>query len=216
MCKLIKKTNLTPQKLVNYLNKQLRERKNVKWQSLGRIIGDYEDYIHECEQLGYNVTDEQICKPKDMYAAHERTSKAVNIIERERMEKAEQERTTAYLNGIYKEYVDKYEYSDKRYSIIVPKSASEIVDEGKNQHHCVAGYADRHITGKLAILFMRDTASIENALYTIEMHGNELVQIRGQHNCDPTKEARKFVDKWLKWVKLPENKKHPERILKGA
>lgn len=216
MCKLIKKTNLTPQKLVNYLNKQLRERKNVKWQSLGRIIGDYEDYIHECEQLGYNVTDEQICKPKDMYAAHERTSKAVNIIERERMEKAEQERTTAYLNGIYKEYVDKYEYSDKRYSIIVPKSAPEIVDEGKNQHHCVAGYADRHITGKLAILFMRDTASIENALYTIEMHDNELVQIRGQHNCDPTKEARKFVDKWLKWVKLPENKKHPERILKGA
>lgn len=216
VCKLIKKTSLTPQKLLNYLNKQLRKKQEVKRQSIGNIIRDYENYIYECEQLGYDVTDEQICKPKDMYAAHERTSAAVNAIERERQEKAEQERTTAYLNGFYREYVDKYEYSDKRYSIIVPKSALDIVNEGKNQHHCVAGYADRHMNGKLAILFMRDTANIGTPLYTIEMNDNKLVQIRGQHNCDPTKEARKFVDKWLKWVRLPENKKHPERTLKGA
>lgn len=211
ICKLIRKTSLTPQKLMNYLYKQLRERKKAQWQNLEITIIDYADYIHECEQLGYNITDEQICKPKKLYAAHERTSAAVNAIERERREREEQERTTAYLNGIYKEYVNSYEYSDKSYSIVVPKSALEIVNEGKSQHHCVAGYADRHIDGKLAILFMRDTANIGTALYTIEMQGDELVQIRGYRNCDPTGEAKKIVDKWLKWVKLPENKKHPRK-----
>ncbi len=212
-CRLIKKTYLTPQKLVNYIDKQLRKRKRYDWYSRKNTLRDYRDYIEECQELGYDVTDEQICKPKDMYAAHERTSAAVAVIEKERAEKEDRERTTVYLNGIYKEDVDKYEYYGEEYSIIVPKSAFEIIEEGKNQHHCVAGYANRHMEGKLAILFMRDSANIETALYTIEMNGNSLVQIRGKNNCDPTQEAKKFIDKWLKWVRLPEN---TESNLKGA
>ena len=114
------------------------------------------------------------------------------------------------MNGKYQDYADMYEYEDKRYCIIVPKSAIEIIDEGQNLHHCVAGYAERHINGVLTILFMRDVKNKESALYTIEMRGKNLIQIRGMRNCDPTPQAQKFVDKWLKWIALPEKQKHPK------
>lgn len=208
--KLITATALTPQKLLNYIDKQIKLQKRYICFPFENIIRDYADYIDECKELGYNIKDDQICHPKDLYEAHRRTSSALNEIIREREEKAELERTTAYLNGVYTEYVDKYEYYGRRYCIIVPKSAAEIVEEGRCQHHCVAGYAARHIEGKLTILFMREVANKELALYTIEMRGNELKQIRGLKNCAPNEEAMKFVNKWLKWVKLPENKKHSE------
>lgn len=213
MLDMLKKTDLSPQKLINYLNKQIKLRiasKVMFYFTLHSTLHDYCDYIGECQKLGYNVMDDQICRPSDLFKAHERTSKAVNAIEQELREREAAEQTTKYQRGIYKDYVAKYEYTDIRYCIIVPKSAAEIVEEGKNQNHCVAGYADRHIKGKLAILFMRDIHSRDTALYTIEMHGDRLIQIRGKGNCDPTPKAQKFVDKWLKWVALPNDKKHPK------
>lgn len=210
---MLKKTALTPQKLVNYLVKQSRTRAESQLLLRGTlqcVILDYRDYIGECCKLGYDVTDDQICRPHDLLKVHKRTSEALNAIERERLEKEAAEKTANYQSSVYKGYVEQYEYEDSRYCIIVPKSVAEIVEEGKNQHHCVAGYADRHISGKLAILFMRDIRSRDTALYTIEMHGDRLIQIRGKGNCDPTPKAQKFVDKWLKWVALPNGKKHPK------
>lgn len=210
---MLKKTALTPQKLINYLVKQSKTRAETKLLlggTLQCVILDYRDYIGECCKLGYDVTDDQICRPHDLLKVHKRTSEALNAIERERLEKEAAEKTANYQSSVYKGYVEQYEYEDSRYCIIVPKSAAEIVEEGKNQHHCVAGYADRHISGRLAILFMRDIHSRDTALYTIEMHGDRLIQIRGKGNCDPTPKAQKFVDKWLKWVALPNDKKRPK------
>lgn len=201
------KTDLTPLKYINYLKKQSLKQGGFNWHVL---IRDYEDYIRECRTIGYDTTDDQISRPSIFQTAHERTGAAAAAVERERREKELAEQTRAYLDGRYKDYVDMYEYADERYCIIVPKSAVEIVDEGKNQHHCVAGYAGRHINGTLAILFMRDVKNKDSALHTIEMHGKKLIQIRGLRNCAPTSEARKFVDKWLEWVALPEKKKHPK------
>lgn len=207
---MLKKTALTPQKLINYLVKQSKTRAETKLLLNGTlqcVMQDYRDYIGECCKLGYDVTDDQICRPHDLLKVHKRTSEALNAIERERLEQEAAEKTANYQSSVYKGYVEQYEYEGSRYCIIVPKSAAEIVEEGKNQHHCVAGYADRHISGRLAILFMRDVHSRDTALYTIEMHGNRLIQIRGKGNCDPTPKAQKFVDKWLKWVALPNDKK---------
>ena len=207
------KTKLTPQKYINYLKKQSQKREEVNWRI---FIQDYRDYIKECRAIGYDTADDQISRPSDLQAAHERTSAAVSAIERERREKECAEQTRAYMDGIYHDYVDMYEYADGRYCIIVPKSAVEIADEGKRQHHCVGGYADRHIEGKLAILFMRDINKKESPLYTIEMHNKALIQIRGLRNCSPTPEARDFVDKWLKWIALPKKQKHPKNKAEKA
>lgn len=213
MLDMLKKTALSPQKLINYLNKQIRLRtasEVIFRGTLYSMLRDYGDYIGECQKLDYDVTDDQIRRPSDLFKAHRRTSDAVNAIELELREREAAKQTTKYQRGIYKDYVEQYEYAGSRYCIVVPKSALEIVEEGKNLHHCVAGYADRHINGKLTILFMRDVHSKDTALYTIEMHGDKLIQIRGIGDCDPTPRAQKFVNKWLKWVALPNSKKHPK------
>lgn len=206
-CSMLRKTALTPEKLINYRDKQ-RKRDST--------FQDYIDYIKECETLGYDLTLDEIRRPSDLRAAHERTSSAVRAVIAEKQAALKAQQQSDYIKNIYGKYVDRYEYSDARYCIIVPRSAADIVEEGKNQHHCVAGYADRHIAGKLAILFMRDKSNPEKALYTIEMHGDRLIQIRGCHNSNPTADAMKFVNKWIKWVSLPESKKHPKQKQKKS
>lgn len=201
-CSMLGKTKLTPEKLINYAVKQRKHELYFK---------DYLDYIKECETLGYDLTLDEIRRPADLRAAHERTSSAVRAVIAEKQAALKAQQQSDYIKNVYSKYVDKFEYSDARYCIIVPRSAADIVEEGKNQHHCVAGYADRHIAGKLAILFMRDKSGPEKALYTIEMHGDRLIQIRGCENSAPTADAMKFVNKWLKWVKLPESQKHPKQ-----
>lgn len=207
------KTNLTPQKYINYLKKQANKRERFNWQVL---IQSYDDYIKECRLIGYNTADDQISRPPDLQAAHERTSTAARAIEQERLEKEAAEQTRTYMDVRYQKLVKMYEYADEHYCIIVPKSAIEIVYEGKDLHHCVAGYAERHVNGVLAILFMRDVKNKESALYTIEMRGKKLIQIRGRENCDPTLQARSFVDRWLKWVALPKKQKHPKNKAEKA
>ncbi len=202
---LILKTGLTPEKYINYIERQAKHYK----ESPCVIEYAYKDYINECEALHYDLHDTQICKPAKLYEAHERTSAALNAIRAELALKAEIEKEKEYRE-YYKKLCEKYGYTSGRYVIIVPKGAGDIVNEGKQLSHCVGGYAERHMAGKLAILFMRNTSDPDTPLYTIEMHGNELIQIRGKHNCAPSKEAREFVAKWLEWVKLPKSKKYPK------
>lgn len=184
--KILKQTNLTPIKLRNYLNTKVP------------AYRDYMDYLAECRELGYDVTDPQINRPSDFCKAHDRTAKAITVLREEQEEKKRRKETTAYLKEKYKNLVEQYEYAEGNYMIVVPKSASEIISEGKSLGHCVAGYADRHIKGKLAILFMRDSNAPNVPLYTIEMHGNTCIQIRGRKNCAPTPVAKLWFENWLK------------------
>ncbi|MCI5905374.1 MAG: PcfJ domain-containing protein [Oscillospiraceae bacterium] len=212
---LLRKTGLTPAKYYNYLDKQGGF--GGCWHCPNTAAdGLYYDYIKECEQLKYDLKDSQINRPKDLRAAHERTSSAVNAIIAEQEAKKLANKQRKYKE-IYQKYVRDYEYSDGEFCIIVPKSAAEIIKEGKDQHHCVAGYAERHITGKLAILFMRRCDKPETALYTIEMDKHSVVQIRGAHNITKMTESEKlFWVKWQEWCKLPMSEKHPKVKKKSA
>ncbi len=208
--KYSKMIGTTPRKFMNYIKKQCDT--HTTWRrSHSNVLMLYDDYIDECTQLEYDVKDRQINMPSDLFAAHERTSSAVRAIIEEIQRKKDEKKTKQYQEGIYKKLLDMYAYSDNDYSIIVPASAADIVREGKEQQHCVAGYAERHIQGKLAILFMRKTSEPDKALYTIEMHGKELKQIQGYRNSKkPDETENEWFHNWLKWVQLPESKKHPK------
>lgn len=91
--------------------------------------------------------------------------------------------------------------------IVVPKSGSEIVREGKTLHHCVGGYAARHIEGKTTILFLRHEKRPERPWMTIELTGKDTIrQIHGyknegyNHAQDPEERYAWFLDAWLGWV----------------
>ncbi|MCM1023850.1 MAG: PcfJ domain-containing protein [Prevotella sp.] len=203
--KLIEKTGLTPAKYVNYITRLAERYKDCP----NLVERTYKDYIEECEQLNYDITDTQICKPADMYAAHSRTSDILRVLREKQAAEAERAKLKEYRK-LYKKLREFYEYADGRYTVIVPKSAYEIADEGRSLRHCVGGYAERHITGKAVILFMREVKAPGRSLYTIEMDGKKLVQIRGCRNSSPDKKAMEFVGKWLDWVCLPKSEKHPK------
>ena len=84
-------------------------------------------------------------------------------------------------------------------------SILEIIEEGRGQKHCVAGYAERHLADKLTICFLRRAETPNTALYTIEMQGNELIQIHGYKNdweaeVKPMDAMGWFIGPWLKWL----------------
>ncbi len=210
--KFIQSTGFTPKKYINYINRQAEARRDC----LNLTERTYRDYIKECEELNYDLRDAQIRKPADLYNAHGRTSELLQAVREERARILEEktrmearEKLEKYLKR-RKKLCKKYEYTDEKYTVIVPGGAEDIANEGRYLHHCVGGYAQRHIEGKTVILFMRDARFPNIPLYTIEMDGDRLVQIRGDRNSDPVPEAKEFVSKWLKRVKRPKSKKQAD------
>lgn len=69
--------------------------------------------------------------------------------------------------------------------IRLPESVKDIIDEGAALNHCVASYADRHISGVLAIVFLRRISDPDTPYYTMEISSHEIQQCRGRkNNCD--------------------------------
>lgn len=208
-------TGISIQQYINYLKKQIevsQYRCNTEW-----LVTIYRDYINECVQLGYDPRESIVGRPRNLNEAHRRNRSAISAIELEKERERKAAMAKGYINGFYKQWCKHYEYTNGVWSIIVPKSASEIVEEGKALSHCVAGYADRHINGKLTILFMRKNDDLSKSVYTIEMHGNQMMQVQGYHDRTPlTADAKDFFDKWLKWVRLSDKQKDKRKHKKES
>lgn len=162
------------------------------------------DYLEAAQYLNYDLSVHNVQRPKDLRSAHDHTTAARCMLEGEKAERNLQRRT--------KNLERRYGFQTERYFIRPPYSASEIVAEGKALRHCVGGYADRHISGKLAILFLRSRANPDRPLCTIEMRGTELGQIHGYRNeaepCPENPERKppmelyaEILEPWLAWVK---------------
>lgn len=188
---------LSPAKIADYAEKQ------------GISIHLYKDYINECADLGYDLSDSIINRPKDFLAAHERTSaaKRAKIIEAEelRLRKCR----TEYSEKIYPDLLEKFAYFDEKYSIIVPVGADDIIDEARQQRNCVAGYAERHLRGKVIILFLRRRSAPGTSFGTLEIgqRGKKFyfAQAYAAGNKKLPEDARKWLDSWLDMVNQKEN-----------
>lgn len=104
------------------------------------------------------------------------------------------------------EHLKELEFSTPTYSIIVPSSSNELVDEGINNHHCVASYIDDVIEGRTNILFMRPTVDLEQSLITLEYKNNTLIQSKGLSNRHVTDEENEFLLKWMKKFKIKDER----------
>ena len=113
----------------------------------------------------------------------------------------------------------KYNIEAEGYVLRIADTALEIIEEGRVQKHCVAGYAERHLADKLTIMFLRRAETPNTALYTIEMQGNKLIQIHGYKNdweaeVKPWDEMAWLIEPWLKWLEAgsPRDKKGQPKI----
>ncbi len=154
------------------------------------------DYVDMASEEDYDFSEETVCFPKNLIERHDALAELVKV----RKDKDERR----MYAGRYKALRRRYKFEWAGLCIVVPVSSHDIVEEGQAMHHCVAGYAARHIQGKLDILFLRDAKTGER-MATIEMNGDGMVQIRGPYNDRgevPAEERYKFfTDVWLDWIR---------------
>lgn len=137
-------------------------------------IHEYNDYIEQCRQLGYDTGLKAVNRPKNLNELHGRYTQLIKI-----MIDNENKRKIKEASELRKFL----EFSYKNLFVVLPKSADEIIQEGKILAHCVGSYAERHAQNKLSVLFLRTADKPDVPYYTIEVSSDgRIVQCRGFKN----------------------------------
>lgn len=167
-----------------------------------QILQIWGDYLGMAEKLGYDLREETVAMPKDLRARHDAAADIIRV----NSTAAEMKRYKYRRRKLEK----KYAFAMGGYCILIPTSSAEIVQEGQTLHHCVGGYAARHIEGKTTILFLRKQKTPGRSFLTIELKERkgmiEILQIHGyrnegyRHAVPPKKKFAWFLDPWLDWV----------------
>lgn len=91
--------------------------------------------------------------------------------------------TDAKIEQEYQEVVSQLnvqEYDNGEFSIIIPKTTKDIINEGKALHHCVGVYVDKIVRREDMIYFLRKD---KNTPYvTIEVKDKKVTQVEGDMN----------------------------------
>lgn len=106
---------------------------------------------------------------------------------------------TAAIEERHEKEARKIEYTNGKYSILIPKDAREIIREGRELQHCVgrAGYIQSMAAGKCMILFLRESMDLDTPLITIEVRDGKIRQcygFRDSYNHNP--QIREFVKEY--------------------
>lgn len=200
-----------PMRLWRYLDRQNHCQVHTMYQA-------WKDYIAMAEERGLPIYRSDVLLPADLNEKHEEAVAERNRRIREehlRVERearaAEEKEDAEYREKLLPTLEKRYAWADGGYLIAIPRGKDEILREGRALQHCVGGYAHRHITGAVTILFMRRETEPDKPWITIEMRGAKLVQIHGFKNeglytadgrfaPDPREVYRDFLDPWLEWV----------------
>lgn len=163
------------------------------------------DYWDACEFLGRDLENALVRYPKNLREAHDEFTAAMNRIREETVIRDKSKATSIYQSNTLPRYKRLYTYYTDKYCAMVPEMLSDIALEGKNMHHCVAGYVDRHARGSTIIIFIRDPIYPLIPQWTAEISPEgRLRQVQGFNNRKenkPGKEAMEFIEKWLSKVK---------------
>lgn len=149
------------------------------------------DYIDMCDSM--NIPYEKY--PKSLKLLHDLAVKNHTI----QINRQQQEQFKRIIND---EKYQNLSYSGTEYSVIVPSTTNDIVNEGRFLHHCVASYVDRVINGETKILFLRYNKSIDKPLVTLEVRNNGVRQYKGNCNRMPTEYEMKFIVEWANVKRL--------------
>ncbi len=190
--------HLEPCRLARYLAEHCVVDPDLVWRDIEDVFAEYRDYLDAVYLLGWCLEHSQVLFPKDLREAHDQA--AAQLLERQSISTAEK----ATIKGAVR--MKKYAFELDGLRIVFPLTAASIRREGEALHHCVGGYAERHIEGVVTILFLRKTSAPNTPYVTIEMYGNQIRQIHGYDNErsgreSPRKVHKEFWDSWLAWLR---------------
>lgn len=148
--------------------------------------GIYVDHIRMKEELGL-PNENKYLFPKNFGAMHEELSNRIKAKKSEEMAEKMLEITKK---------ASKLCISDNLYKIVVLSTPDDLIEEGKQMHHCVGSYVERVARGDCLIYSVRKKENPSKPLATIEVRNKKVIQVRAPHNGVPDKDISNFVRKW--------------------
>ena len=152
-----------------------------------RVDADaYVKYLKNCLKLHMDFTDKKVSYPENF----KKCAKDVELINLEQI--------NARIAAVSKEF-QKMESIRGRFKIILPKSESDFVAEGKSLKHCVGtfkyGYAAGHADKKHLICFLRKPEAVDRPFVTIQISFPSVTiqQCYGFDSKKPEKAVLDFV-----------------------
>ena len=196
-------------KLLQYMDKHCLGKRDIR-----SALDAYVDYLLAAEGVGLDLDNPIFLMPRDFEEKHDQVTAVWSAVLAERRRKAEAEARRKELEKFrkrIKSLARRYTYTDGELLVRPAVNAEEIVREGKLLHHCVGGYADRHISGATTILFLRRRSAPGKPLCTIEVSDSTIRQIHGWDDertaCkdnpnqeDPRDIYASFLDEWQRWL----------------
>lgn len=175
------------EKLISYVEKQFNK---TCIDCSGRDVVRYlKDYLEMCSLM--EVTPDLY--PSDIIAVHDNLQLAYKVKENKLSE-----------NKIRKisDNCQKYIPENENYTIVIPASIMEFVEEGKNQRNCVASYVNRVVKKQCLIFFIREVNDKESSFVTAEYSNGKLVQIKSKNNNSVyKKEILDYAHEFCKQIK---------------
>lgn len=139
------------EKELSYLMKQKRDEETT----IARAVIELKDYNEMSNIIGSTTGD----YPSDLSSAHDNVAIAFKI----KMYYLQE----AQIKKIA-ERAREYAIDDKNYAIVLPESTYDFIQEGKNQHNCVASYAQKVANRECIVFFIRKQNNPEESYITAE------------------------------------------------
>lgn len=185
--------HMTVHRFLCYMDKQyefLRLRKTPhktqRYSSMQDLVSEYRDYLEICEKLNYDLKNSFVLYPKDLQKSHDKAAHRIK-------HKADAKTKREFI-AICKSISEQLCFEKDGLKLICPSVPDDVIAEGHALHHCVGDYINRVVKKECIILFVRKCHEIDKPYYTIEIRGQEVVQVRGVGNCAATPEVQKFID----------------------
>lgn len=116
-------------------------------------------YYEECEMLG-----KEPVKINNLVR---------EIVETHRQyELRKQEFDTAKMKQNYEKQAKAFDFTYGDYTIVVPKTPTDIIDEGNNMHHCVGSYIGDVVNNYTYIVFVRHKDTPDKCYITAQVRTN--------------------------------------------
>ncbi len=187
--------------IFNYIRRQMKE--NQK--SSSSILTFWADYLAMAERLGMDTKDAIIYRVRKLYQRHDE----LVILMKERgltLKAGEVLKKYPNIEKIYESIREKYSYTGKEYSVVVPDRLEDILSEGNNLQLCfnrIETYWDRINREESYIFFLRKNKAPDKAYYTLEVEPDGTVRQKRTDFSRQNKDIGKimiFLKEWQKVV----------------